>query len=293
MRSARDPGPPPPRPREAHKALVGRVLVVGGSRDMAGAPFLAAYGALRAGAGLVRAAVPREIQPIVAGYAPEVLTAGLQSTRAGGLAAAARTTVVRLADSYDALVLGPGAGRERATLRLLLGLGQDLGLPLVLDADALYALAAAPRALRALRRRTAPTVLTPHEGEAARLLGCSAAAVRADRVRAARRIAALSGATVVLKGPETLVCHGAWLWRCAAGGPVLAAGGTGDVLAGVTAALLAAAPEDPFTAACRAVSWHARAGDALARRLHTDRGVLAREIADELPRLARTRKGRA
>ncbi len=293
VRSSRDPGPPPPRPREAHKASVGRVLVVGGSRDMAGAPFLAAYGALRAGAGLVRAAVPREIQPVVAGYAPEVLTAGLAATPLGGLALAALSAVLRLADGYDAVVLGPGAGRERATLRLLLALGRDLGLPLVLDADALFALAAAPRALRALRRRTSATVLTPHEGEAARLLGCSAAAVRADRERSARRLASLSGATLVLKGPETLVCHGAWLWRSRAGGPLLAAGGTGDVLAGVTAALLAAAPEDPFTSACRAVAWHARAGDALARRLRTDRGVLAREIADELPRLSRAPRSRA
>jgi len=290
---ARDPGPPPPRPLDAHKASVGRVLVVGGSRDMSGAPFLAAYGALRAGAGLARAAVPREIQPTVAGFAPEVLTAGLASTRSGGLARGARPAVRALAAACDAVVLGPGAGREAATLGLLLELAGTLSVPLVMDADALFALAGRRSAWRALKRRKPATVLTPHEGEAARLLDGPVAEVRADRPKAARTLARESGATVVLKGPHTLVCQGAWLWQCPAGGPVLATGGTGDVLAGMTAALLAAGPDDPFTAACRAVAWHARAADALARRLRTDRGVLARELADALPGTLRGGRGPA
>jgi ADP-dependent NAD(P)H-hydrate dehydratase / NAD(P)H-hydrate epimerase len=264
------------------------VLVVGGSPGMAGAPFLAGWGALRAGAGLVRVAVPAPLAPVVARYAPELLTAALPADRAGSLGRASVGAALGHAASADAVVLGPGAGRSAATRRALLELARRLDVPLVVDADALFALAETP--LRghgaALRRRRAPTVLTPHEGEAARLLGTTAPRVRADRADAARRIAERTGALVVLKGPGTLVAEPgvrARPWRCAHGGPVLASGGTGDVLAGIVAALLGAAPDAPGLAARRAVAWHARAGDRLARATGADRGVRAREVADALP----------
>ena len=258
---------------------MGRVLVVGGSRDLCGAPFLAAWGALHAGAGLVRAAVPREIQPVVAGYAPEILTAGLAASRNGGLVPAADARLRVLARACDAVVLGPGAGREESTLAWLRELSLQLRVPLVVDADALFAWSG--RAAR-LATRKAPAVLTPHEGEAARLLGTTAEAVRQDRRTAVGRLQRLTGHVVVLKGPGTLVTDGEHLWRSTHGGPALAAGGTGDVLAGVLATLLAQGA-DPFEAACQGVEWHARAADRWTAEVATDRGLTASTLAERLP----------
>lgn len=276
MRTAFDPDPPRPRPRDAHKASVGRVLVVGGSRNLCGAPYLAGLGALHAGAGLVRAAVPRPLQPIVAGYGPDLLTAGLPATRSGGLSRAARAPALALAQEADAVVLGPGAGREPVTLALLRALAADLPVPLVLDADALFACVGR---WALLRRRKAATVLTPHEGEAARLLRTTSAAVRADRAGAHARLCAASGGIVVLKGPGTLVGDGARRYRCPHGSAVLATGGSGDVLAGMIAALLAERGTDTFEAAATAVAWHARAGDLVERADPGRRGLPASTLA--------------
>lgn len=275
MKAYRNPPPPAPRPKDAHKASVGRVLVVGGSRDLCGAPFLAAWGAVHAGAGLVRAAVPREIQPIVAGYEPEVLTAGLIGSRAGGLAPSAAKRVRELAGDVDAVVLGPGAGRETGTLRLLRELTLGLDVPVVVDADALFAWNGRAHGLR---KRRGTTVLTPHEGEAARLLGTTASAVHADRASAVLRLQRESGGIVVLKGPGTLVTDGERLFRCTQGGPALATGGTGDVLAGVIAARLAARNVDPFVAVCQAVELHGRT----ATGPTAPSGLTASEFADDL-----------
>jgi NAD(P)H-hydrate epimerase len=190
------------------------------------------------------------------------------------------------------VVLGPGAGRAPSTQRLLLELAGRLDVPLVVDADALYALAERPQGWR---ERAAPTVLTPHEAEAARVLGLTAGEVKGARLGAARLLAHLTGATVVLKGPGTLVVPSPGTpgrpWRCAQGGPLLATGGTGDVLAGVLGALLAQDPSDPTRAAQRAVRWHATAGDLLARRHGVDRGLTAREVADALPAALRRWRG--
>jgi ADP-dependent NAD(P)H-hydrate dehydratase / NAD(P)H-hydrate epimerase len=276
LKAYRNPPPPAPRPKDAHKASVGRVLVVGGSRDMCGAPYLAALGALRAGAGLSRAAVPREIQPIVARYSPDSLTAGLPTSRGGAIAPAAAARVRALAKDVEAVVLGPGAGREPGTLRLLRELSLRLDVPLVVDADALFAWNGRARGLR---KRRATTVLTPHEGEAARLLGTTAAAVRADRRGTVVRLHGETGAIVALKGPGTLVSDGRRLFRCPYGGPALATGGTGDVLAGIIAAQLAAGRADPFVAVCQGVEWHARMGDIG----FVDRGVPASAMAECLP----------
>jgi NAD(P)H-hydrate epimerase len=165
---------------------------------------------------------------------------------------------------------------------LLRTLPSTIPAPLVLDADGLFAWAGRAQGLAT---RKAPTVLTPHEGEAGRLLGVGAEAVRSGREAAATRLANLAGAVVVLKGPGTLVTDGSRCFRCSTGGPSLATGGTGDVLAGIVAAFLAA-PERPggdaFGAACAAVHLHGLAGDRAAGT--SDRGVLASEVADAVPR---------
>ena len=279
------------RPTDANKATVGRVLVVGGSSSLVGAPAMAGLGALRGGAGLVQVAVPGSIQATVAGFRPEVTTLGLPETRAGGLGASAGPVLRTLVAGWDSVVLGPGAGRAPATVRLLRTFTLAADRPLVLDADGLFAW---NRDVKALRARSLATLLTPHEGEAGRLLGVTSDEIRADREAAAARIAEESGAVVVLKGPGTLVTDGQRMYRNRTGGPVLATGGTGDVLAGLAGALLAgrgADGLDPFEAACVAVHAHGEAATTVAQG--RDRGLLATELADGIPEaLHGLRKGR-
>lgn len=274
--------PLPRRPVDCHKASVGRVLVVGGSVGMAGAPALAARGALRAGAGLVTVATPAPVQPTVAGFLAEVMTVALPCDDGGVLDASADEALRPHLERVHAVVVGPGLGRAPAVEDFVLALVRRVDRPLVLDADALYALRGR---LAELAVRAAPTVLTPHEGEAAALLGERAPDGPAPRAAWARRIAAAGHAVCVLKGPGTLVDDGVRARRNPTGGPVLATGGTGDVLAGVVAAFLAGLPAtggDPFGAAALAAAVHGRAGDRLAAT-RGDRGVLASEVADELP----------
>jgi NAD(P)H-hydrate epimerase len=276
------PPPLPPRPVDAHKASVGRVLVVGGSLGMAGAPALAARGALRAGAGLVTVAVPRPVQATVAGFLPEVMTVGLSCGADGELDASADEGLRPHLERVHVVVLGPGLGRAPAVEDFVLALARRVERPIVLDADALYALRGR---LAELAARTAPTVLTPHEGEAAVLLGEKPGEASAPREAWARRIALAAHGICVLKGPGTLVSDGTRVVRNTTGGPVLATGGTGDVLAGVVAAMLAGLPAtggDAFGATCLAVHLHGRAGDRCAA-VRGDRGTLASEVADELP----------
>lgn len=260
---------------------MGRVLIVGGSANMAGAPALAGLGALRAGAGLVKVAVPRPVQATVAGFLREVTTAGLPAGRTGGLGAAAGPIAREMLTGWDALVLGPGAGRAPATARVIRTLSLGAAVPLVLDADGLHAW---NERGEGLQKRKAPTVLTPHEGEAARLLGLTSEDIRSDREGMAARLALACGAVVVLKGPGTLVTDGTRLYRNRNGGPVLATGGTGDVLAGIMGALLAqleANRTDAFQAACAAVHVHGASADQVAGA--RDRGLLASELAAKVP----------
>ena len=271
----------PHRPKDANKVGVGRVLVVGGSAAMAGAPALAGLGALRGGAGLVRIAVPQGIQPTVAGAHLEATTLGLPETTAGALGRAALAPLCAALPGWDAVVLGPGLGRADATATLVRTFSLHVDVPLVLDADALFAWNGR---LPGLAPRAAPTVMTPHEGEAARLLGTTSEAIRADRTAAAVALATAARAVVVLKGPGTLVTDGERLYRNTTGGPALATGGTGDVLAGLLAALLAGAASnglDAFGAACAAVHAHGAGADAVAGS--RDRGLLASELAAGIP----------
>jgi len=261
---------------------VGRVLVVGGSLGMAGAPALCARGALRAGAGLVTVAVPSVILATVAAFQPEAMTASLPCDDAGAVDSTVLDALERLAERVDAVVLGPGLGRADATVEWVRAFAKSVDRPLVLDADALFAMRSH---LADLAARVAPTVLTPHEGEAAALLGERLGASAPPREAWARRIAVEARATCVLKGPSTLVVDGERLRRNTTGGPVLATGGTGDVLAGVVAAFLAGLPAtggDAFGAACLAVHVHGLAGDRCAGA-RGDRGTLASEVADAVP----------
>jgi NAD(P)H-hydrate epimerase len=268
---------PVPAP-DAHKGSRGRLLVVAGSTGMSGAAVLAAGSAQRAGAGYVTLAVPHSLVPIADAAVTSVVVVGLAESAAGTLAAESAAEVLALASRADAVVLGPGLGRSETTVRAVRDIVAGLARPLLLDADGLYAVAEEQELLVA---REAPTIVTPHSGEAGSLLGRSAEAVQQDRYAAARDLAK-SGVVAVLKGARTVIDSGARTAVNMTGGPALATAGTGDVLAGVIGALLAQGVE-AYAAAVLGVYLHGRAGD-IAEREIGPFGVVAGDLASRLPR---------
>jgi len=268
-----------PRRRDAHKGDFGRVLVVGGSRGMAGAPVLSGRAALRSGAGLVTVACPASLYPIVAAHCLCETTAPLLETDEGSIADEASASVLERAGRDQCVTaIGPGLGRHESTRRFARAVIEGLERPFVADADALFALAEDPSALA---RAPATGVVTPHEGEMARLLGISSAEVRADRMGIARQFARRFRHVLVLKGNGTLVAHGDRLWRSETGNPGMATAGAGDVLTGVVAALLAQGLA-PYEAARLAVHIHGLAGD-LAREERGEIGLIATDLLEALP----------
>ncbi|MDX6647871.1 MAG: ADP-dependent NAD(P)H-hydrate dehydratase / NAD(P)H-hydrate epimerase, partial [Miltoncostaeaceae bacterium] len=266
----------PPKAGAGDKYAAGAVLVVGGSPGLTGAPTMAARASMRAGAGLAVAAVPAAVQSTVAGHLLEVMSAGLPD-EAGALAPASLEAALSQARRVGAVAVGPGLGRAAATTAFVGALLERLELPVVLDADGLWHLGGEPERLRG---RRSPTVLTPHAGEAARLLGWQRSEVEAGRLEAARTLADRSGAVVVLKGAGTLTCGAAGpVIVNATNTPALASAGTGDVLTGVTAAFLAKGLA-PLVAAAAAAAVHGRAGQLAGR----GDGTLAGDVIEALPR---------
>jgi hydroxyethylthiazole kinase-like uncharacterized protein yjeF len=264
------------------KFTSGHVLVAGGARGLTGAPSLAAEAAQRAGAGYVTACVPASAQPILAGRLLEAMTRALPEDD-GGHTPDGVEEVLELARRGGALVVGPGLGRGDGAFAFARDLVARAEVAVVLDADGLNAHAGN---LGALAGREAPTVLTPHEGELGRLLDVDSSAVQARRLEHARAAAAQARAIVVLKGDDTLVAAPDGLVAVSPGATgALATAGTGDVLSGVLAAVLARDAEgrvDPFTAACAGVRLHARAGIHAAHEKGVD-GVIARDVIEALP----------
>ena len=250
----------PPRDRQSHKGRHGHVLVVGGDCGMAGAALLAARGALRAGAGLVSVATRAAHAPMLVMAQSELMGVAVESTR----------DLQPLIERADVVLIGPGLGQD-AWGRAMFSAVLEAPRPLLLDADALNLLAQEPS-------RRDDWVLTPHPGEAARLLGRSNSAVQADRLAAGRELQEKFGGVGVLKGAGTLV-RGRRTQLCPHGNPGMAVGGMGDVLAGVVAALMGQGLplED---AAAAGVLAHACAGDAAARM--GQRGLLPSDLLQEL-----------
>ncbi len=268
----------PRRGREATKFAAGSVHVCGGSIGLTGAPCMASEAAMRAGAGYVTALVPRSLNLVFEQRLLEVMSVPLPDED-GGLALAGADTVLSRAERADAVVLGPGLGRTDGALALARTLAARLERPLLLDADALNAHAGH---LETLRARSAPTVLTPHAGELARLLETDSQAIGARRLHSARVAAERSGAIVVLKGDDTLVAAPEGQVAVNRGGAAaLATAGTGDVLSGVIGAYLAKGM-DPFHAACAGVLVHAQAGRLAAARIGSE-GVIASDVIASLP----------
>jgi NAD(P)H-hydrate epimerase len=268
----------PRRGSDSTKFSAGQVLVCGGSTGLTGAPCMASKAAMRAGAGYVTALVPGSLDSIFEVLLLEVMTVPLPDD-GGSLTTAAADEVLERCARADALVLGPGLGRARKTVKLARTVATSVSVPLVLDADGLNAHA---NRLEVLSGRTAATVLTPHAGELARLLGNDSSEVAAHRLQAARSAAAAAAAIVVLKGDDTLVVEPGGRAAVNPGAaPALATAGTGDVLSGVIAALVAKRV-DAFTATCGAIFAHSAAGRLAAHEIGSE-GVIASDVIARLP----------
>jgi len=255
----------PPRPATAHKGLYGTVLVVGGDYGMAGAAALAAEAALRCGAGLVRVATrPEHVAALVA-RTPEAMPLGVRSGQ----------DLAALVESADVLVVGPGLGQSPWSEQLL-QVAAASGKPMVLDADGLNLLVAAGAVTE---RRRDNWVLTPHPGEAARLLECTTAQVQADRFDAVRRLQQRYGGVAVLKGNGSLIADDSQLLLSNYGNPGMASGGMGDVLSGVIGSLLAQ-HLPALEAAGLGVCLHGAAGDSAAE--DGQRGLLASDLIPKM-----------
>jgi NAD(P)H-hydrate epimerase len=269
----------PLRPVDAHKGSYGHLLVVAGSVGRTGAAALACLGALRAGTGLVTCATPASQQPVVAALLSEAMTEPLPETAARTLSMKAVERIGELASRMDAVALGPGIGLDAETQAAVQTLVRDVERPMVVDADALTALAGRSGVCRDAR---ASRFLTPHPGEAARLLGCGIAEVQADRIASARRLAAESGAIVALKGARTVVSRpDGQVTLNPTGNPGMATGGTGDVLTGVAGGLLAQGVA-PILALSAAVYLHGLAGD-VAAETRGEAGLVAGDVAAAIP----------
>ena len=255
------------------------MLIVAGSEGKTGAAALAAEGAARVGSGLVTIACPAGLNDILEIKCTEAMTAPVPDTMNRALAASAEEALVALASTRDAVGIGPGVGRDEETQSLLVSLAKRLELPLVIDAEGLLPFAAEPGLLCA---RTAPTVLTPHPGEAAHLLGIETGEVNRNRPAAARQIAIETGAVVALKGAATVTAApDGRIVVNPTGGPALASGGTGDVLLGMVTGLLVQGV-DAFEATALAVFVHGAAADAISQRTGAG-GLLAGELAAAVP----------
>ncbi|MBI3299853.1 MAG: NAD(P)H-hydrate dehydratase [Elusimicrobia bacterium] len=281
----------PARPRDSHKGDFGHVLVVAGSRGMGGAAALAARGVLRSGAGLVTVALPASQQLIVAGLLAEAMTLPLPEGPGGALRADAVAALVTAHEKreFTALAIGPGLGSTQETGRVVLGALASLKIPAVLDADALNLLALHPRpeVRILLSTRKAPFVLTPHPGEAARLLREKVEKVVADRGDAALRLVEELGGVCLLKGRRTIVARAGKTWVNPTGNAGLAKGGTGDLLTGIIAGLwsqrLRVNEDDGgFEAACLGAYLHGYAADEAVKRW-SDRCLLASDVLESLP----------
>jgi hydroxyethylthiazole kinase-like uncharacterized protein yjeF len=269
----------PARPPEAHKGSYGHLLVIAGSVGKTGAAALAGRAALRSGVGLCTIATPVSQQPVVAGFSMETMTEPIAETAGQSLAVRAREHLVDLAMQRDAVALGPGLSLDPETQALARALVAEVPRPMVVDADALTALAGH---LDLLERVPAARILTPHPGEMARLLGVSIAQVQADRIETVRRFSIQHRVHLVLKGARSVLgAPDGRVFVNPTGNPAMATGGSGDVLTGMVGAFLAR-EFDPLAALQAGCYLHGRAGD-LAAADRGEEGLVAGDIIEAIP----------
>jgi ADP-dependent NAD(P)H-hydrate dehydratase / NAD(P)H-hydrate epimerase len=271
-----------PRPLAANKGNFGHVLVIGGSEGKAGSVAMAGMAALRAGAGLSTVATPKSVLPTVAGYYPEIMTEALEETEVGSISK--RTLAYGHMDAVvkgkTVLAIGPGISRHKETSEFVRIVVKKYDTPVVLDADGLNAFESQAGELNGKGR---VLVITPHPGEMARLADSSVGAVQRDRLNVARTFAREHELIVVLKGHRTLVASpDETVWVNTTGNPGMATGGTGDILTGITAALIAQNPDHVPEAVAAAVHLHGLAGD-VARETMGEHSLTATDLLPALP----------
>jgi hydroxyethylthiazole kinase-like uncharacterized protein yjeF len=269
----------PPRPVEAHKGTYGHLLVIAGSVGKTGAAALAGRSALRSGVGLCTVATPASQQPIVAGFSMETMTEPIAETAGQSLAVKAREHLVELGMQRDAVALGPGISLDTETQALARALVAEVPRPMVVDADALSALAGH---LDLLGQAPAARILTPHPGEMARMLGLAIAQVQADRIETVRRFCLEYRVHLVLKGARSVLgSPDGRVFINPTGNPGMAKGGSGDVLTGMIGAFLARR-FDPLAALQAGCYLHGLAGD-LAAADRGEEGLVAGDIIECIP----------
>lgn len=284
-----DPIPLPKRPFDAYKGSMGDVLFIAGAANYYGAPYLAAMSFLKSGGGYARLAAPRCIVPVIAKKGREIVYLPQEETDSGSIALKNKKRLLEIAEKVDMVVIGPGLSLNEETLQLVCELVATIPVPLLIDGDGLTALAEEPSLLKS---RRAATILTPHEGEMARLTGKSAGEVRKNRIAVLRDGVERLRAIIVLKGPHSLVGDvDGNIYVNLSGNPGMATAGSGDVLTGCIAAMLGMGLS-PVNAARKGVFLHGWAGDLAASKKGVD-GMTARDIMDFLPQaLKQDREGR-
>ena len=269
-----------PRPPESNKGNYGHVLVVGGSLGKSGAPAMAGMSALRSGAGLSTVATAKSILPTVAGFHPELMTEPLPETEAGTIATGAGVRIEELLKTMTVAAIGPGISRDPHTATLVRSLVANQKVPMVIDADGLNAFEGHTGELNGKGRTL---VITPHPGEMARLAGCSTAEVQKDRLGIARKFAHEHELIVVLKGHRTLVVRpDGEAWVNVTGNPGMSTGGTGDILTGMVAGMIAQQPKEVMLAVCAAVYLHGLAGDLMLPDVG-EHSMIATDLLQGLP----------
>jgi len=271
-----------PRPADSNKGNYGHVLVVGGSLGKAGAAAMAGMAVLRAGAGLSTVATAKSALGAIASFHPELMTEPLPETDAGTISRTAEARIEDLAKGKSVIAIGPGISRDPQTAELVRTLVARLESPMVVDADGLNAFEGRTAELKS-ENKDKMLVITPHPGEMARLAGGHVADVQKDRLGTARTFAREHNLTVVLKGYRTLVVQpDGEAWVNTTGNPGMATGGTGDVLTGIVAGMIAQHPNDAFHAVLAAVHLHGLAGDVM-KAIVGEHSMVATDLLQGLP----------
>ena len=269
----------PTRKNDSHKGDYGKVFIVAGSRGMTGAAYLASQAALVSGSGLVTCGVPKSVNDIMEIKLTEVMTLPLMETKKGTLSIDAKMDILRFGNNSDVVGIGPGLGISRETTSLVKSIIQELKVPVVIDADALNAIG---EDVKIVNNRKNDTVLTPHPGEAGRLLGLTTNEVQEMREDAAYKLAELFNATVCLKGHKTIVCSPSGKkYINTTGNSGMATGGTGDVLTGMITSFIGQGI-DAYSASVSAVYLHGLAGD-IAVKNRGPFSLIASDLLNYLP----------
>jgi len=269
----------PPRPVYGHKGTFGKVLLLAGSKGMTGAAYLASSAAIRSGAGLVYLGIPESLNPVMEMKLTEVITIPLKETVVQSLGDEAAEEIITSLPSYSVLGIGPGLSRHPETQRLVRRIIEKSTLPLVVDADALYALR---EDTDLLKKTNSPVIITPHPGELANLLNKDIKYILENQMEVAREVAHQFGIVVVLKGARTIIVEEKGEgYINISDNSGMATAGSGDVLTGIICGLIAQGT-NPFSAAIIGVYIHSVAGN-IARRLKGERGMIASDILDQVP----------